>query len=73
MRNERKTLGKYAGETRTSEWKERERERRGTGESWLALVFEFKYQSVGESGASGLQEPLQPENPRDSDTVFARN
>lgn len=74
MRNERKTLGKYAGETRTSEWKERERERRrGTGESWLALVFEFKYQSVGESEASGLQEPLQPENPRDSDTVFARN
>lgn len=42
-------------------------------ESWLALVFEFKYQSVEESGDSGPQEPLQPENPRDSDTVFARN
>lgn len=67
MRNEGKTLGNAASETRTMR-----KERKGVG--WLALVFEFKYQTVRERrGASGPQEPLQPENPRDSDTVFARN
>lgn len=67
MRNEGKTLGNAASETRTTR-----KERKGVG--WLALVFEFKYQTVRERrGASGPQEPLQPENPRDSDTVFARN
>lgn len=67
MRNEGKTLGNAASETRTMR-----KERKGVG--WLALVFEFKYQTVRDRrGASGPQEPLQPENPRDSDTVFARN
>lgn len=67
MRNEGKTLGNAASETRTMR-----KERKGVG--WLALVFEFKYQTVRERReASGPQEPLQPENPRDSDTVFARN
>ena len=52
MRNERKTLGKPVGETRTSEdenkrEEEAERGREREGESWLALVFEFKYQSIG--------------------------
>lgn len=67
MRNEGKTLGNAASETRTMR-----KERKGVG--WLALVFEFKYQTVRDRrGASGPQESLQPENPRDSDTVFARN
>jgi len=41
MRNEGKTLGNAASETRTMR-----KERKGVG--WLALVFEFKYQTVRE-------------------------
>lgn len=46
MRNEGKTLGNAASETRTMR-----KERKGLG--WLALVFEFKYQTVRESGERG--------------------
>lgn len=43
MRNEGKTLGNAACETKDEDEK---REREGVG--WLALVFEFKYQTVRE-------------------------
>lgn len=61
-----KNIRKVSGRDK-DEWAESAREK-GRGreeepESWLALVFEFKYQNVGESRASGLQEPLQPETP----------
>lgn len=46
MRNEGKTLGNAASETRTMR-----KERKGVG--WLALVFEFKYQTVRERRSLG--------------------
>lgn len=46
MRNEGKTLGNAASETRTMR-----KERKGVG--WLALVFEFKYQTVRDRRGAG--------------------
>lgn len=53
MRNEGKTLGNAASETRTMR-----KERKGVG--WLALVFEFKYQTVRESRRGASQVPRSP-------------
>lgn len=53
MRNEGKTLGNAASETRTMR-----KERKGVG--WLALVFEFKYQTVRESGEEPRRSPGAP-------------
>lgn len=72
LRRKDEKRGKNIRKRRERDEDEMRKERKGAG--WLALVFEFKYQTVRDRrGASGPQEPLQPENPRDSDTVFARN
>lgn len=72
LRRKDEKRGKNIRKRRERDEDDEKKERKGVG--WLALVFEFKYQTVRDRrGASGPQEPLQPENPRDSDTVFARN
>jgi len=70
LRRKDEKRGKNIRKARERDKDDARKERKGVG--WLALVFEFKYQTVREE-PSGPQEPLQPENPRDSDTVFARN
>lgn len=70
LRRKDEKRGKNIKKRRERDEDDEKREKR----SRLALVFEFKYQTVRDRrGASGPQESLQPENPRDSDTVFARN